>query len=108
VAYWSGYGLPAMLLRHSCDIILLQYVLMFVPPDGQTHLARAVDQSARFGCVLVLEAYRAKNQHYQLRMLHDFVDMLNGFSGSDGRWEYCMTEGNDHLALQLRATNATD
>ena len=103
VACWDGQSHLRQVQAHSCDIILLQYVLMFVPPARRMPIAHCINRLARFNCVLLLEAYAAKNQHYKPAMLYDFVRQLNRSCRSEGEWVPCATEGNDHLAFQFRA-----
>lgn len=104
VQYWNGRSWPPV-NGHTFNIILLQYVLMFVDPRLRRHLTTAIDMLARFGTVLVVETYKAKGSFYQPGMLHEWISYLNEASlssGNPGEWVSCYNEGQDHIALQLR------
>ena len=110
VYYWNGLGWPPYASMYMYDVILLQYVLMFVPENARRKIAGVINAAARIGCVLVLEAYEAKNQHYKKGILLDFASQLNNELlvrfGMDLQWKLCMSSTNDHLALQLQVKNA--
>ena len=106
VEEWNGTGwLPGNINGSSCDVILLQYVLMFCDHRAQGRLISVVDALAKDNCVLVLEAYAAKDSNYVPAILPNWGNRLNNYaakSSASGTWCIAYGEGRDHLALQFR------
>lgn len=49
----------------SVDLILLNYVLMFLTEGEMAHLAEEVRRVAKMGCIIVIEMYPAKDSHFR-------------------------------------------
>jgi SAM-dependent methyltransferase len=50
--------------RQSVDVVLLQYVLMFLPPEYLGGFLRNVIMTCKSGAVLVIELFNAKDSYY--------------------------------------------
>ena len=55
--------MPSKIVNKSIDVILLNYVLMFMEPREIRRLVGEIKRVARGGCRIMVEMYPAKKSH---------------------------------------------
>ena len=87
----------------SCDIILLNYVLMFLEPIAIEFLLQEVDRIAKKGCRVMVEMYAAKTSRMpNEQSLTEGIAMVRNLIVVEMEWELIDDGGYRFIAVKRR------